>query len=78
MCAPLVDDTLKGFAGAVFAYGATGAGKTYTMTGLMSRALSHLFAGIAASEQPDSYEVSDTLLNTSFICKTHIFFVVAV
>ncbi|XP_047023964.1 kinesin-like protein KIF19 [Helicoverpa zea] len=57
VCAPLVGDTLKGFAGAVFAYGATGAGKTYTMTGLMSRALSHLFASIAESEQPDSYEV---------------------
>ena len=58
VCAPLVGDTLKGFAGAVFAYGATGAGKTYTMTGLMSRALSHLFASIAESEDPQSYEVS--------------------
>ncbi|CAB3224177.1 unnamed protein product [Arctia plantaginis] len=62
VCAPLVGDTLKGFAGAVFAYGATGAGKTYTMTGLMSRALSHLFAGIAASEQPDSFEVKMSYL----------------
>ncbi|XP_075973169.1 kinesin family member 19A [Anticarsia gemmatalis] len=57
VCAPLVKDTLRGFAGAVFAYGATGAGKTHTMTGLMSRALSHLFAGIAESEHPDLYEV---------------------
>lgn len=63
VCAPLVADTLRGFAGAVFAYGATGAGKTYTMTGLMSRALSHLFASIADSEQPDSYEVRLELLH---------------
>ncbi|KAJ2946038.1 hypothetical protein O0L34_g4956 [Tuta absoluta] len=57
VCAPLVADTLRGFAGAVFAYGATGAGKTHTMTGLMSRALSHLFSGINESEDPEAYEV---------------------
>ncbi|XP_049869447.1 kinesin-like protein KIF19 isoform X2 [Pectinophora gossypiella] len=57
VCAPLVGDTLRGFAGAVFAYGATGAGKTHTMTGLMSRALSHLFTDIAESDKPQSYEV---------------------
>ncbi|XP_037293630.1 kinesin-like protein KIF19 [Manduca sexta] len=57
VCAPLVGDTLKGFAGAVFAYGATGAGKTHTMTGLMTRALNHLFTSIAESEGPSAYEV---------------------
>ncbi|CAK1596139.1 unnamed protein product [Parnassius mnemosyne] len=57
ICAPLVGDTLRGIAGAVFAYGATGAGKTHTMTGLMSRALSHLFTSIAESKDPDAYEV---------------------
>ncbi|XP_053607603.1 kinesin-like protein KIF19 isoform X1 [Plodia interpunctella] len=57
VCAPLVGNTLKGFAGAVFAYGATGAGKTHTMTGLMSRALSHLFTSIAESEDSNAYEV---------------------
>ncbi|XP_026725291.1 kinesin-like protein KIF19 [Trichoplusia ni] len=62
VCAPLVGDTLRGFAGAVFAYGATGAGKTYTMTGLMSRALSHLFASIADSEHPDLFEVKMSYL----------------
>ncbi|KAM3964488.1 LOW QUALITY PROTEIN: kinesin family member 19A [Aphomia sociella] len=56
VCAPLVGDTLRGFAGAVFAYGATGAGKTHTMTGLMSRALNHLFTSIAESEH-QSHEV---------------------
>lgn len=58
ICAPLVADTLRGFAGAIFAYGATGAGKTYTMTGLMSRALNNLFTTIAESEHPKEYEVS--------------------
>ncbi|XP_069358521.1 kinesin-like protein KIF19 isoform X2 [Maniola hyperantus] len=57
VCAPLVGDTLNGIAGAIFAYGATGAGKTHTMTGLMSRALNHLFTSITESDLPDSYEV---------------------
>jgi type II secretory ATPase GspE/PulE/Tfp pilus assembly ATPase PilB-like protein len=61
VCAPLVGDSLKGFAGAVFAYGATGAGKTHTMTGLMSRALNHLFTSIAESDNPAAYEVSNKL-----------------
>lgn len=45
----LVDDVLKGFNGTIFAYGATGSGKTYTMAGtnsdpgIMIRALSHIF-----------------------------------
>ncbi|KPJ02754.1 Kinesin-like protein KIF19 [Papilio xuthus] len=57
VCSPLVADALRGIAGAVFAYGATGAGKTHTMTGLMARALSHLFESIADSDDPDAYEV---------------------
>lgn len=57
VCGPLVTDTLKGFAGAVFAYGATGAGKTHTMTGLMTRALNHLFTSINESDHPNTYEV---------------------
>lgn len=31
---PLVDSVLNGFNGTVFAYGQTGAGKTYTMEGM--------------------------------------------
>ncbi|CAG9584642.1 unnamed protein product [Danaus chrysippus] len=57
VCAPLVGDTLKGIAGAIFAYGATGAGKTHTMTGLMSRALNHLFTSIGETDEPNSFEV---------------------
>ncbi|XP_072932004.1 kinesin-like protein KIF19 [Epargyreus clarus] len=62
VCGPLVGDTLRGIAAAVFAYGATGAGKTHTMTGLMSRALNHLFTSIAASDRPESYEVKMSYL----------------
>ncbi|XP_012546553.1 kinesin-like protein KIF19 isoform X2 [Bombyx mori] len=62
VCASLVSDTLRGFAGAVFAYGATGAGKTHTMTGLMTRALNHLFTSIAESEDPNSFEVKMSYL----------------
>ncbi|XP_068632001.1 kinesin-like protein KIF19 [Battus philenor] len=57
VCSTLVGDTLRGIAGAIFAYGATGAGKTHTMTGLMSRALSQLFSNIADSDDPASHEV---------------------
>lgn len=57
VCSPLVAGALDGFAGAVFAYGATGAGKTHTMTGMMSRALNHLFNSLAGRESRDSYEV---------------------
>lgn len=62
VCAPLVGDALRGYSGAVFAYGATGAGKTHTMTGMMSRALNHLFTSIAESGQADDYEVKMSYL----------------
>jgi kinesin family member 18/19 len=51
----LVDGVLEGFNATVFAYGATGAGKTYTMIGdshdpgIMVRASSALFAGLPTS-----------------------------
>ncbi|CAG9133380.1 unnamed protein product [Plutella xylostella] len=60
--APLVTGALQGFAGAVFAYGATGAGKTHTMTGMMGRALSHLFSAIDESGNPQGYEVKMSYL----------------
>ena len=34
---PIVDNVEKGFNSSVFAYGQTGAGKTFTMTGRLSR-----------------------------------------
>lgn len=60
----LVHAVLGGYNGAVFAYGATGAGKTHTMTGstkdagLMERAITGLFDAIQASPNPEDYTVS--------------------
>ena len=34
---PIVDNVEKGFNSSVFAYGQTGAGKTFTMTGRLDR-----------------------------------------
>jgi hypothetical protein len=47
--APVVDNCLSGFNSSIFAYGQTGAGKTYTMTGRIGNGNSALDA--AAREQ---------------------------
>lgn len=66
MAKPVVTSALKGVNGTVFAYGATGSGKTFTVTGgvgryvdrgLIPRAVSEVFA--AAAEHPEiTLEVS--------------------
>ncbi|KAI9361218.1 P-loop containing nucleoside triphosphate hydrolase protein [Zopfochytrium polystomum] len=57
---PIVKSVLEGYHGTIMAYGQTGAGKTFTMTGatenykhrgLIPRALSHLFREIAERPQ---------------------------
>lgn len=63
-----VDSCLRGFSGAIFAYGQTNSGKTWTVTGgegveeqgLAPRAIGHLFRGIRNAEtsgQSVRYEV---------------------
>ncbi|XP_042223542.1 kinesin-like protein KIF19 isoform X3 [Homarus americanus] len=53
---PLVNDVVNGFSATVFAYGATGAGKTFTMVGtqdepgIMVRALNDLFQSLGENE----------------------------
>ena len=53
---PLVDSVLRGYNATVFAYGATGSGKTYTMVGQpnnpgsMARALNDLFEAVDNTE----------------------------
>ena len=53
---PLVDSVLQGYNATVFAYGATGSGKTYTMVGQpnnpgsMARALNDLFEAVDNTE----------------------------
>lgn len=67
----LVKDILVGFNATVFAYGATGSGKTHTMvghgaeTGIMVRAISDLFDIV--SKNAYRYTVSN---NTLFIKTT--------
>ena len=53
---PLVENVLQGYNATVFAYGATGSGKTYTMVGqpnqpgCMARALNDLFEAVDKTE----------------------------
>ncbi|GAB7357530.1 hypothetical protein MBLNU459_g0053t3 [Dothideomycetes sp. NU459] len=64
---PTVDDILNGYNGTVFAYGQTGAGKSYTMmgsnigdpeqAGVIPRITEQIFASIMASESNIEYTV---------------------
>uniref|UniRef100_A0A8C4Q7C6 Kinesin-like protein n=1 Tax=Eptatretus burgeri TaxID=7764 RepID=A0A8C4Q7C6_EPTBU len=64
----LIDGVIAGYNATVFAYGATGAGKTYTMLGTDSdpgiyvRTLNDLFKGIEASSDRKIYQVSMSYL----------------
>ena len=58
--APIVDGVLQGYNGTIFAYGQTGAGKTFTMEGvanephlrgIMPNAFRHIFQAIAANKE---------------------------
>ncbi|KAL4908596.1 hypothetical protein BDW74DRAFT_101986 [Aspergillus multicolor] len=65
--APTVDDILNGYNGTVFAYGQTGAGKSYTMMGsdiddevgkgIIPRIVEHIFASILTSPSNIEYTV---------------------
>ncbi|KAL4808072.1 P-loop containing nucleoside triphosphate hydrolase protein [Aspergillus unguis] len=64
---PTVDDILNGYNGTVFAYGQTGAGKSYTMMGsdiddevgkgIIPRIVEHIFASILTSPSNIEYTV---------------------
>ncbi|KAG1653376.1 Kinesin-like protein KIF19 [Nymphon striatum] len=60
----LIDNVLNGYNGTVFAYGATGAGKTHTMVGndsdpgTMVRALNDLFSYMENTKEQTKYSVS--------------------
>jgi kinesin family protein 18/19 len=59
----LVSGVLIGYNAAVFAYGATGSGKTHTMVGntqqpgIMIRSLKDLFQAVQESKHPEQYTV---------------------
>ena len=54
---PIVESTVAGYNGTVFAYGQTGCGKTFTMLGenetpgLIPRAFTHVFSVVSDSEE---------------------------
>ena len=56
----LIEGVLEGFNATIFAYGATGAGKTYTMTGtseqtgIIPRTLNDLFLSVQKKRQAAS------------------------
>lgn len=59
----IVDSVIEGYNGTILAYGQTGAGKTFTMTGgsgnythrgLIPRAIGHIFQAIAANSQTET------------------------
>lgn len=60
----LVKDVIEGYNATVFAYGATGSGKTYTMLGsslqpgIMVRALNELFNIVKENKSPQHFNVS--------------------
>ncbi|CAH1273128.1 KIF19 [Branchiostoma lanceolatum] len=65
---PLIESVIEGFNATVFAYGATGAGKTYTMLGtehepgVMARSLNDLFEEMHRTSENMVYQVSMSYL----------------
>ncbi|XP_035695150.1 kinesin-like protein KIF19 isoform X2 [Branchiostoma floridae] len=65
---PLIESVIEGFNATVFAYGATGAGKTYTMLGtehepgVMARSLNALFEEMYRTSENMVYQVSMSYL----------------
>lgn len=64
----LIEGIIEGFNATVFAYGATGAGKTYTMIGaqdnpgLMFLTINELFAKVAETQSDNKYQIKVSFL----------------
>jgi kinesin family member 18/19 len=64
----LIEGIIEGFNATVFAYGATGAGKTYTMIGaqdnpgLMFLTINELFARVAETQSDNKYQIKVSFL----------------
>lgn len=75
---PTVDDILNGYNGTVFAYGQTGAGKSYTMMGtdidddvgkgVIPRIVEQIFASIMASPSSIEYTVRSEIARLDERC----------
>ncbi|KAL7292241.1 kinesin-like protein KIF3A [Trichogramma pretiosum] len=68
---PIVNKVLQGYNGTIFAYGQTGAGKTYTMTGtktspqlrgIIPNSFAHIFGHIAKADENQKFLVRATYL----------------
>lgn len=68
---PIVDDTLDGVNGSIFAYGQTSTGKTFTMQGTQSNpgliplAIRHIFSQIAKVKRILAMALLDLLIDAS-------------
>ena len=64
----LVKDVLDGYNSTIFAYGASGSGKTHTMLGtttepgIMVRALHEIFNFVKNTNLPQNYNVGDLIM----------------
>eukprot|EP00835_Amoeboradix_gromovi_P003356 NODE_218_length_14160_cov_0.274874.p3 type:complete len:639 gc:universal NODE_218_length_14160_cov_0.274874:2053-3969(+) len=64
LCQPLLMDVMNGYHATIFAYGATGAGKTYTITGvkedpgIIFQSLDYLFAKLPTMQKAFQVEIS--------------------
>ena len=47
----IVDSAVEGYNGTIFAYGQTGTGKTFTVSGILERAFAHIFRQIDKSSK---------------------------
>ena len=67
-CRFLIDGVLQGYNATVFAYGATGAGKTYTMIGsysspgIMTQSLQELFQKVSAMKEDSKFKIKCSFL----------------
>lgn len=76
---PLIHNVVSGYNATVFAYGATGAGKTYTMLGndrklgIMGLTLNDLFAEMELTKEEVKYKVTMSYLEVLFLLLLPIF-----
>lgn len=69
---PLIESVITGYNATVFAYGATGAGKTYTMLGsdnrpgIMGLTLNDLFAQMEMTKEDVKYNVTMSYLEVNY------------
>lgn len=72
----MVQDLLNGYNATVFAYGATGAGKTHTMVGvasdpgIMVRTLNDIFQAVRQYPEDVEFKVNNNTRDLQFTCNS--------